>query len=123
MYPRGRARKLETRLRGGPVSERTRRRFAGQEWLKLPEADPEQSPLYLWSSAHGQLIHPVTCLVTVQGFAGRVLVATSSVPLGVSHTTHEVHLEMPGEPGRARLTGDRERSPVFWAHHTVAAPA
>jgi hypothetical protein len=41
----------------------------------------------------------------------------------VSHTTHEVHLEMLGELGRARLTGDRERSPVFWAHHTVAAPA
>ena len=72
---------------------------------------------------NGQLIHPVTCLETVQGLAGRVSVATSSVPLGVSHTTLEVHLEMPGEPGRARLTGDRERSPVFWAHHTVAAPA
>ncbi len=51
------------------------------------------------------------------------LVATSSVSLGVSHTTHEVHLEMPGELGRARLTGDRERSPVFWAHRTAAAPA
>src|SRR6266513_6457408 len=47
--------------------------------LHAPKRTPEQSPLYLWSSAHGQLIHPVTCLETVQGLAGRVLVATPNL--------------------------------------------
>src|ERR1700736_4616167 len=56
-----------------------------------PETDPEQSPLYLWSSAQGQLIHldvfgtgPATCRMGV-GWEGKGVA-------WISYTTHEARL-------------------------------